>query len=91
MLSKQKLTFEQLKQHLFKAADILRKNLDASENRKPVLTLLFLKRLNDIFEENVEKLMNEPSLFQSEAVKEIKAKHAYPAHTEHPEVYKEIL
>jgi type I restriction enzyme M protein len=59
ILSNQKLTFEQLKQHLFKAADILRKNLDASENRKPVLTLLFLKRLNDIFEENVERLMNE--------------------------------
>ena len=67
MLSNQKLTFEQLKQHLFKAADILRKNLDASENRKPVLTLLFLKRLNDIFEENVEKLMNQKGLSKKEA------------------------
>jgi type I restriction enzyme M protein len=66
-LINQKLTFEQLKQHLFKASDILRKNLDASENRKPVLTLLFLKRLNDIFEENIEKLMNEQGLSKKEA------------------------
>jgi type I restriction enzyme M protein len=66
-LSNQKLTFEQLKQHLLEAADILRKNLDASENRKPVLTLLFLKRLNDIFEENVEKLMTEQNLSKKEA------------------------
>ena len=67
MLSNQKLTFEQLQQHLLKAADILRKNLDASENRKPVLTLLFLKRLNDIFEENVEKLMKGQKLTKKEA------------------------
>ena len=52
-----KITFEELKQHLFKAADILRKNLNASENSKPVLTLLFLKKLNDTFEENAEKLI----------------------------------
>lgn len=73
ILSNQKLTFEQLKQHLFKSADILRKNLDASENRKPVLTLLFLKRLNDIFEERVEKLMKEEGLTKKEA--EYKKRH----------------
>jgi type I restriction enzyme M protein len=62
-----KLTFEQLKQRIFAAADVLRKNLDASENRKPVLTLLFLKRLNDIFEENVEKIMKDEGLSKKEA------------------------
>jgi type I restriction enzyme M protein len=72
-LSNQKLTFQQLKQHLFKAAIILRKNLDASENRKPVLTLLFLKRLNDIFEERVERLMKEEGLTKKEA--EYKKRH----------------
>ncbi len=66
-MTDQKITFEQLEQRLFDAADILRKHLDASENRKPVLTLLFLKRLNDIFEENVEKLMNEQGLSKTEA------------------------
>lgn len=67
IMSNQKLTFTKLRDHLFEAADILRKNLDASENRKPVLTLLFLKRLNDIFEENVERLMNEQGLTRKEA------------------------
>ena len=53
-----KITFEFLKSHLWSAADILRGSLDASEYRQPVMTLLFLKRLNDTFEENSEKLKN---------------------------------
>lgn len=32
-------------------------SLDAGEYRQPVMTILFLKRLNDTFEENVEKLI----------------------------------
>ena len=53
----EKLTLEALKSHLWKASDILRGSLDASEYREPVMTMLFLKRLNDRFEENVEKLV----------------------------------
>ena len=52
-----KITFDFLKSHLWSAADILRGSLDASEYRQPVMTLLFLKRLNDTFEENSEKLI----------------------------------
>jgi type I restriction enzyme M protein len=55
----QKVTFEFLKTHLWSAADILRGSLDASEYRQPVMTLLFLKRLNDTFEENAEKLIKQ--------------------------------
>ena len=55
----EKLTLNSLKLHLRKAADILRGSLDASEYRQPVMTILFLKRLNDRFEENVEKLIAE--------------------------------
>ena len=54
-----KVTLEFLKSHLWKASDILRGSLDASEYRQPVMTLLFLKRLNDRFEENVEELIKE--------------------------------
>ncbi len=54
-----KITLEALKSHLWKAADILRGSLDAQEYRQPVMTILFLKRLNDTFEENVEKLVKE--------------------------------
>jgi type I restriction enzyme M protein len=51
-----KITFEFLKTHLWNAADILRGSLDASEYRQPIMTILFLKRLNDTFEENAELL-----------------------------------
>jgi type I restriction enzyme M protein len=54
-----KITLEALKTHLWNAADILRGSLDAQEYRQPVMTILFLKRLNDTFEENVEKLVVE--------------------------------
>jgi len=49
-IDNQKITFEFLKSHLWSAADILRGSLDPSEYRQPVMTLLFLKRLNDTFE-----------------------------------------
>ena len=58
-LNSQKITFDFLKSHLWSAADILRGSLDASEYRQPVMTLLFLKRLNDTFEENAEKLVKQ--------------------------------
>ena len=58
-LNNQKINFESLKAHLWGAADILRGSLDASEYRQPVMTILFLKRLNDTFEENAEKLVKQ--------------------------------
>jgi len=54
-----KITFDFLKTYLWSAADILRGSLDASEYRQPIMTLLFLKRLNNTFEENAEKLERE--------------------------------
>lgn len=52
----EKLTFEKLKTHYWGAADILRGGLDPNEYRQPIMTLLFLKRLNDQFEEKAEQL-----------------------------------
>lgn len=54
-----KLTFDILKTHLWAAADILRGSLDANEYRQPIMTLLFLKRLNDQFEEKAEEIEKE--------------------------------
>jgi type I restriction-modification system DNA methylase subunit len=54
-LFNQKITFEFLKSHLW-AADILRGSLDPAGYRQPIMTLLFIRRLNDIFEENADKL-----------------------------------
>ena len=69
-----KITLETLKSHLWKAADILRGSLDAQEYRQPVMTILFLKRLNDTFEENVENLVKEG---QSQKKAEQKFRHKF--------------
>ena len=39
-------------------ADILRGSLDPADYHQPVMTLLFLKRLNETFEENAERIIN---------------------------------
>ncbi|HKI07817.1 MAG TPA: type I restriction-modification system subunit M N-terminal domain-containing protein [Nitrososphaeraceae archaeon] len=58
-LFNQRITFEFLKSHLWAAADILRGSLDPADYRQPIMTLLFIKRLNDTFEENAERLVQE--------------------------------
>lgn len=53
----EKITLSVLERHLWGAADILRGTLPASEFRQPIMAILFLKRLNDQFEEKVERLV----------------------------------
>jgi len=55
----EKLTLDFLKRHLLSACDILRGKLDANEFRIPIISIMFLKRLNDVFVENAEKLIKE--------------------------------
>ena len=71
------ITLEELKSHLWKAADILRGSLDAQEYRQPIMTILFLKRLNDTFEENVEKSIKE-GLSQKKAEQKFRHKFFVP-------------
>lgn len=54
-----RVTLEFLQRHLWQAADILRGSLDAADFRQPIMIVLFLKRLNDTYDEQVEQLIKD--------------------------------
>ena len=59
----QKMTLQELEQYLWRAADILRGPIEVSEYKNYILTLLFYKRLSDVYleeyKENLEKYQDE--------------------------------
>lgn len=56
-MTKNKLTLDTLESWLWDSANILRGSIDSSDFKNYIFGLLFLKRSNDVFEEEIENIM----------------------------------
>lgn len=54
-----KMNLTQLKQFLWRSADILRGKIDSSDYKKYIFGLLFYKRISDLWDEEYQKILNE--------------------------------
>ncbi len=54
----EKITLQQLESFLWEAADILRGDLDASEFKDYIFSIMFIKRISDSFDEEKEEVIN---------------------------------
>ncbi|WP_318567223.1 class I SAM-dependent DNA methyltransferase [Salinigranum marinum] len=60
------LDLDTLESHLWEAADILRGSIDAADYKNYIFGLLFLKRINDRFDEETEEIAEEYDIDEEE-------------------------
>ncbi len=66
-MTQTKLTLDTLESWLWGSADILRSTIDSSDFKNYIFGLLFLKRSNDVFAEEVEQIMEQEGSDREEA------------------------
>ncbi|MFD0991162.1 N-6 DNA methylase [Mariniflexile jejuense] len=69
-MAQNKLTLSTLESWLWDSANILRGSIDSSDFKNYIFGLLFLKRSNDVFEEEVENIMKREGFSREEAEEE---------------------
>ena len=62
-----KLRLDTLESWLWDSANILRGSIDSSDFKNYIFGLLFLKRANDVFEEEVEAIMDQEGISREDA------------------------
>ena len=62
-----KLDLNTLESWLWDSANILRGSIDSSDFKNYIFGLLFLKRANDVFDEEIETIMKRDKIQRSEA------------------------
>ena len=58
-MSNHKITQEELESYLWGSAVLLRNHIDAGAYKQYIFPLLFFKRLNDVYEEEIENAIKE--------------------------------
>src|SRR3989344_3099010 len=76
-ISEETLTLSQLKQFLWKSADILRGKIDSSDYKKYIFGLLFYKRISDVWDEEYQKVMDE---YKDKSLAEAEYNHRFQVH-----------